>query len=518
MQDYAPMDSIAKHRSRLRLYACLMGAALVLASLFATPTSAEAAVTFTLGNIKTSASTSNQGWGLAVADDGTQYATDQAGNSIYVYDDAGALLHTITECGSPRGVALKPDGLLVATCFTGHLVRTFDPTNNWDEVVADQFASTMPFGVAVDSAGKIAVSAWFPQGSTPKTVAYVYDDPNDASPRQLKDPSDGLFNQGVAFGPGGDVFVAQKGTGVLVFAPGADTVNRTIAVAGDAEAVAADPLGNVYATVKSDNKVNMYAPDSDTLLQSIGPASGDPGYMQGPTAIAVNSNTDVFAGLGAGNTITQWIPSPTGIGLNPAMGSTDGGTQVAIQGLGLDNTTGVTFGGLPAAYTQDSPTQVTATAPALPGISALSTSVDVTVTTPYGSTTLPDAYTYETTPPDPDTTLTVKARAKAKQLKPGKRTKVVRSAETNAQIKKVKTHCYLFGDKLTGKDKRAVCKFKKKKTTSNAKVWVKPQCSVGVKVRVKIVANETEMDKATWQRTWKVKNKPRTYCPISGNG
>ena len=125
-------------------------------------------------------------------------------------------------------------------------------------------------------------------------------------------------------------------------------------------------------------------------------------------------------------------------------------------------------------------------------------------------------------PPDPtpttDTTLTVKARAKAKKLKPGKRTKVVRSATTNAQIKKVKTQCYVFGNKLTGKDKRAVCKFKKKKTTSNAKVWVKPQCSVGVKVRVKIVANETEMDKATWQRTWKVKNKPRTYCPISGNG
>ena len=125
-------------------------------------------------------------------------------------------------------------------------------------------------------------------------------------------------------------------------------------------------------------------------------------------------------------------------------------------------------------------------------------------------------------PPDPtpttDTTLTVKARAKAKKLKPGKRTKVVRSATTNAQIKKVKTQCYVFGNKLTGKDKRAVCKFKKKKTASNAKVWVKPKCSVGVKVRVKIVANETGMDKATWQRTWKVKNKPRTYCPISGNG
>lgn len=47
---------------------------------------------------------------------------------------------------------------------------------------------------------------------------------------------------------------------------------------------------------------------------------------------------------------------------------------------------------------------------------------------------------------------------------------------------------------------------------------VTPKCSVGPKIRTKIVANATEMDKVIWQRTWKVKNKPRTYCPVSGNG
>ena len=130
----------------------------------------------------------------------------------------------------------------------------------------------------------------------------------------------------------------------------------------------------------------------------------------------------------------------------------------------------------------------------------------------------PASNTMNVTPTAGTTELAVKARAKAKKLKPGKRTKVVRKASTNGQIKKVKTNCYMFGNKLTGKDKRAVCKFKKKKAASNAKVWVKPKCSVGVKIRVKIVAKKPGASRAKWQRTWKVKNAPRTYCPISGNG
>ena len=147
------------------------------------------------------------------------------------------------------------------------------------------------------------------------------------------------------------------------------------------------------------------------------------------------------------------------------------------------------------------------------------TSYTFTVTaTNTNGTSGPSAPSNPVSPTSDTTTLAVKARAKARQLKPQKRTKVVRKATTNAQIKKVKTNCYVFGNKLTGKDKRAVCKIKTKKTSSNAKVWVKPKCSVGVKIRVKIVANETGMDKATWQRTWRVKNQPRSYCPISGNG
>ena len=116
------------------------------------------------------------------------------------------------------------------------------------------------------------------------------------------------------------------------------------------------------------------------------------------------------------------------------------------------------------------------------------------------------------------TTLKVNAVKKAKKLKVGRTTKVVKSAKTNAKIKKVKASCLLNGKTLSGKHKRAACSLKTKKTSSNAKVWAKAKCSTGLKVRVKIVANAKGMNKKTWSRTWKVKNDPRVSCTIHGNG
>lgn len=68
---------------------------------------------------------------------------------------------------------------------------------------------------------------------------------------------------------------------------------------------------------------------------------------------------------------------------------------------------------------------------------------------------------------------------------------------------------------------RAACKTQVRRikaSHSNAEVWVTPNCSVGFKIRFKIVANEAGMTKTTWRRTWKVKNKPKTYRRLTGNG
>ncbi|MGA2521839.1 MAG: IPT/TIG domain-containing protein, partial [Acidimicrobiales bacterium] len=70
-------------------------------------------------------------------------------------------------------------------------------------------------------------------------------------------------------------------------------------------------------------------------------------------------------------------PAPTITGVSPTSGSTGGGTTVTVTGTGFTGATAVHFGSSPATtYTVNSPTQITATAPAATG------TVDVTVTTP----------------------------------------------------------------------------------------------------------------------------------------
>ena len=84
-------------------------------------------------------------------------------------------------------------------------------------------------------------------------------------------------------------------------------------------------------------------------------------------------------------------PPPTITALHPPAGSPGGGTQVTITGTALSGVSAVSFGGVPATgFVVDDSTTVSATVP--PG----SGTVDVTVTTPGGTSALSsaDQYTY----------------------------------------------------------------------------------------------------------------------------
>lgn len=111
------------------------------------------------------------------------------------------------------------------------------------------------------------------------------------------------------------------------------------------------------------------------------------------------------------------------------------------------------------------------------------------------------------------------APAKGKGLKPGKRTKIVRSASiSDGSITKVRTRCLLYGNQLKGKNRKAVCKINTRAAYNNVQVWAMPSCSVGVKVRTMITAKDSAGQKTTWKRTWRVRNKPRTVCALTANG
>lgn len=107
-----------------------------------------------------------------------------------------------------------------------------------------------------------------------------------------------------------------------------------------------------------------------------------------------------LSGGGATNTAVASDPTvvaqlPTVTALSPSSGPTSGGTQVVVTGTNLASATAVRFGAIPASFTVNSATQITATAPA-----GSSGTVDVTVTTAAGtsSTSASDHYTYLSAP------------------------------------------------------------------------------------------------------------------------
>jgi hypothetical protein len=83
--------------------------------------------------------------------------------------------------------------------------------------------------------------------------------------------------------------------------------------------------------------------------------------------------------------------TPTVTNVNPNSGSTMGGNPVIITGTNFTGATSVSFGATTASFSINSPTQITATAPA-----ESAGTVDVTVTNPGGtsSTSPSDIYTY----------------------------------------------------------------------------------------------------------------------------
>lgn len=72
------------------------------------------------------------------------------------------------------------------------------------------------------------------------------------------------------------------------------------------------------------------------------------------------------------------------------------------------------------------------------------------------------------------------------------------------------------GKKLKGKASKRLCGIKANK--KRGRVMVKPACSAGLKYTAKITVKGNSYTKRTWQRTWKVKNKPRVSCALRGTG
>ncbi|WP_217999227.1 IPT/TIG domain-containing protein, partial [Nocardia exalbida] len=121
--------------------------------------------------------------------------------------------------------------------------------------------------------------------------------------------------------------------------------------------------------------------DSDTQITAVAPA--------GTGTVVVTATT---AGGTSNGVAYTYVAAPSLTTLLPSVGLEAGGTVVVITGTDLTGTTAVDFGGTPAtSFTINSPTQITAVAPAGTG------TVQVTATT-SGGTSNGLAYTYLAVP------------------------------------------------------------------------------------------------------------------------
>jgi hypothetical protein len=120
--------------------------------------------------------------------------------------------------------------------------------------------------------------------------------------------------------------------------------------------------------------------------------ASDPGkFFNAPASSAV---ADAFKSAaqdltGAGLKLVQATLPPIVTSVSPSHGPLVGGNSVAITGQFFTAATAVTFGGTGAAFTVNSDTSITATAPG-----GTNGTVDVMVTTPGGPSTLTSADRY----------------------------------------------------------------------------------------------------------------------------
>ncbi|MGO8870282.1 MAG: IPT/TIG domain-containing protein [Acidimicrobiales bacterium] len=105
------------------------------------------------------------------------------------------------------------------------------------------------------------------------------------------------------------------------------------------------------------------------------------------TSSTTQTSTNVF----------NYVTGPTIQNVAPGAGPLEGGTIVTIAGTSFSGVTGVTFNGVAAAYTVDSPTEITATTP----VSESAGSVPVAVITSGGTTPVDPAaeFFYTNNPP-----------------------------------------------------------------------------------------------------------------------
>ena len=224
--------------------------------------------------------------GLAVASDGTLFASDATSRTIWRIDDGGEQAVAVPWAGgvagaagagrrvlSPAGLALGPDGTLVVADVTGHRVWAFSP----DE--APRLLAGSVYGYR-DGLGNEALFRYPSDVAIgPDGTCYVADTGNNAIRRITPD--------GVVATLGGSIYDYGDGSGPRgrFRAPLALDVDRD---------------GTCYVADTGNNAIRRITPDGEvTTLAGTPPGGDDDGAgaevgMRGPTGIALGPGGDLW--------------------------------------------------------------------------------------------------------------------------------------------------------------------------------------------------------------------------------
>ncbi len=338
-------------------------------------------VSVTANSPATIASGLNGPGALAIDSAGNLYVTNETGNSVDVMPvtsgtifgvpvTAGILATIVSSgLGQPDGLAFDSAGDLFIANFTANTVSVVPA------------ASGTIFGVSV-TANVLSVIA-----------------------SGLSGPA------GLSFNSAGDLFIANSTASSISVMPiasgtifGVSVTANTLAsvvtsgLSGPA-GLTFDSAGDLFITNNSGNSVSVMPQASGTIfgvsVTANTLASVASTGLSAPLGITIDSAGDLFIANNTANSVSELLafhPVPTVTAVDPAIGSTSGGDVVDIVGSGfVAGSTTVDFGTAPAtSVSLGSGDQLTAVSP--PGFVG---TIDVTVTTPGGTSTTSSADKFE---------------------------------------------------------------------------------------------------------------------------
>jgi DNA-binding beta-propeller fold protein YncE len=361
---------------------------------------------------------------VASPDKQTAYVTSYGGadhdHLVSVIDLAArTITHTIQVCNGPALERLKPDGSqLWVACYSGGIT------------VVDTATDTVTATIRADLHLGLGGVVFSPDGATAYTTAddgpgagvHVIDTATDAITATISaGPYSGF---GMALSPDGSkLYLAVQGKDeVAVVDTASKAITSTFPLAGVSDAGTLNPAGTTLYYCLDFSRIVVVDAASGTVTRTLTipcggiMASGFGSMAFTPDGTTLYDNAG-YHGLNvidvATGAVTATIPNgpqlvepvdiefvraasaPTVTAISPAQGPDIGGGQVVITGgpfLGASGATAVSFGGVPAAaFTVDSDTQITATAP--PGAPAATVDVAVGNDNGMSATGPADRYT-----------------------------------------------------------------------------------------------------------------------------